>query len=83
MLKCTECRRYLHAECNKKDDLSVEHICRGCAVKTKKKCINPEMENILKQKTCNREEKSQFVFKLAVSIKFNTQRGVQTYTTRN
>ena len=72
MLKCTECRRYSHAECYKTDDLSVEHICGGCAVKTKKKCINPEMENILKQRTCTREEKSQFVFKLAVRRVLNS-----------
>ena len=72
MLKCTECRRYSHAECYKTDDLSVEHICGGCAVKTKKKCINPEMENILKQRTCTKEEKSQFVFKLAVRRVLNS-----------
>ena len=36
MLKCTECRRYSHAECYKTDDLSVEHICGGCAVRENK-----------------------------------------------
>ena len=66
MVKCSECKRYSHAECFTMNDLSIEHICGGCAAKPKKECRNKEIQNIVKQEAQNKDEKSKFIFKLQV-----------------
>ena len=72
MLKCKICTRYSHAECYKKDDLSTEHVCGGCSVKNQTDCSNLEIQNFLKKINQNKEEKSQFVFKLAIRRVLNS-----------
>ena len=71
MVICTECKRYSHAECYKINDLSVKHICGGCAYKTVKSCNNPEIQNYLSQDQ-NQEDKSRFVFELGVRRVLNS-----------
>ena len=53
-------------ECFKTDDLSKDHICGGCAVKSGKNCSNLEIQNFLSKKDQTQEEKTAFVFDLAV-----------------
>ena len=61
------CKRYLHAECYKTNNLSVSYICGGCVSKTGKKCNNLEFQTYLSQDQQNQEDKSTFVFELTVS----------------
>ena len=66
MLLCKTCERFSHDECYKTDDLSKDHICGGCAVKSGKNCSNLEIQNFLSKKDQTQEEKTAFVFDLAV-----------------
>ena len=72
MLICTECKRYSHAECYKTNDLSVTHICGGCATKTGVKCNNLEIQTYLSNTQQNQEIKSKFVFDLAIRRVLNS-----------
>lgn len=42
MLKCTECRRYSHAECYRTDDISIEHICGGIVLQNPKRKVETQ-----------------------------------------
>ena len=72
MLICTVCKRYFHAECYKTNNLSVSHICGGCATKTGVICINLEIQTYLSQTQLNQENKSKFVFDLAIKRVLNS-----------
>ena len=72
MLLWKTCSRFSHAECYKTDDLSKDHICGGCAVKIGINCSNPEIQNFLSQKDQTQEEKTAFVFDLAVRRVLNS-----------
>ena len=72
MLLCKTCDRFSHAECYRTDDLAKEHICGGCAVKTGVNCSNPEIQNFLSKQDQTQEEKTKFLFDLAVRRVLNS-----------
>jgi len=72
MLIFSKCKRYSHAECYKTNDLSVIHICGGCAAKTGVICNNPEIQTYLSQTQQNQENKSKFVFDQAIRRLLNS-----------